>query len=262
VGAVIGPRHVKLLIEYDGTDFAGWQRQAPTAGKTVQGLIEAELERMCGHAITLRGAGRTDSGVHARGQVASFHTDAKIPLHGFVRGLNTALPRAIAVVSADEVPLDFDARRWSRGKHYCYRVWNREARSALDDRTTWHIHHPLDDDAMRAAAALLLGEHDFSAFRAADCDRKNPVRLLRRCDVTREGAYLLRFDLEATAFLKHMVRVIVGTLVDVGLGRKPPASVGEALAARDRKRAGRTAPPHGLTMERVILGDGPVFSRD
>jgi tRNA pseudouridine38-40 synthase len=253
-------RHIKLVVEYDGTDFSGWQRQAPDRGPTIQGAIEAALARMCGHPVTLRGAGRTDAGVHARGQVAAFVTTSTIPLFGFVRGLNTALPRSIAIVSAETAPIFFDPRRWASGKHYVYQVWNRDTRAALVDRFAWHIHHPLALAPMQAAAEILVGEHDFSAFRAADCDRKNPVRTMRRLEVSRtgEGGAMLRFDLEATAFLKHMVRAIVGTLVDVGLGRRTPASMATLLASKDRRLGGRTAPPHGLCLEEVFLADGPV----
>lgn len=245
------PRNLKLTIEYDGTDYAGWQRQ-PAPQRTIQQQIEDALERMTGAFACVRGAGRTDAGVHARGQVASFRTDSAIPLRGFQRGLTALLPRDIAVVEAAEVDDAFDARRAARGKHYAYRVWNRVMRSPLEARTSWHVHRPLDLEAMRAAAALLLGEHDFSAFRASDCDRKNPVRTVRRLDVTASRPHLVTLDIEATAFLKHMVRVISGTLVEVGLGALPAAEVAAILAGGDRDRAGRTAPAHGLTLERVF----------
>ena len=243
-------RTLKLTLEYDGTDFAGWQRQAPPA-RTVQQVLEDALAQMLGAATAIRGAGRTDAGVHARAQVASFRTAARIPNGGFLRGLNALLPRDVAVTAVEDAPDDFDARRHARGKHYAYRIWNREARSPLHERTTWHIYKPLDVPAMSAAAAHLLGEHDFSAFRAADCERKNPVRIMRRLEVSRAGD-VVTLDLEATAFLKNMVRVMAGTLVEVGLGVRPPDDVAAILAGRDRTRAGRTAPPQGLTMERVF----------
>ncbi len=242
-------RHIKLIIEYDGTDFSGWQRQANAP--TVQQTIEEALESMCHTKVILRGAGRTDAGVHARGQVASFRTDARIPVAGFVRGLNSVLPRSIGIRAGAEVDDAFDARRSARGKHYRFQVWNREERAPLVDRYAWHVITPLDVAAMQAGAAFLLGEHDFSAFRAADCDRKNPVRVLHRVDVGRVGD-LVTFDVEGTAFLKHMVRVVVGTLCEVGHGRRVPANIGELLAGRDRTVAGRTAAPRGLSLERVI----------
>ena len=243
-------RTLRLTIEYDGTDFAGWQRQAPPA-RTVQQVLEDALAAMTGTPTAVRGAGRTDAGVHARAQVAHIRLATRIPNGGLLRGLNALLPRDVAITAVDDAPDDFDARRSARGTHYCYRIWNREARSPLHERTAWHLYKPLDLDAMRAGAAPLLGEHDFSAFRAADCERRNPVRVMRRLDVGREGD-LVRLDLEATAFLKNMVRVIAGTLAEVGLGMRAASDVAAILASRDRAQAGRTAPPQGLTLERVF----------
>jgi tRNA pseudouridine38-40 synthase len=245
----VAERHIKLTIEYDGTDFSGWQRQANAP--SVQQTIEEALAGMCHAPVILRGAGRTDAGVHARGQVACFFTDTHIPVRGFVRGLNSVLPRSIGIRAGEEVAPDFDARRSARGKHYRYQVWNAEERAPLVDRYAWHVITPLDLAAMQAGATHLLGEHDFSAYRAADCDRNNPVRVLTRCDVAREGD-LIHFDVEGTAFLKNMVRIIVGTLTEVGHGRRTPENVAEVLASRDRRLAGRTAAPRGLTMVRVL----------
>jgi tRNA pseudouridine38-40 synthase len=168
-----------------------------------------------------------------------------------VRGLNSVLPRSIGVRAGEEVGRDFDARRSARGKHYRYQVWNAEERAPLVDRYAWHVITRLDVEAMQAGARHLLGEHDFSAFRAADCDRKNPVRVLTRCDVVRAGD-LVTFDVQGTAFLKHMVRVIVGTLCEVGHGRRTPENIAEVLATRDRTLAGRTAAPRGLTLFEVL----------
>jgi tRNA pseudouridine38-40 synthase len=249
-----------LTLEYDGTEFAGWQRQAPPA-RTVQQVVEEAIARMTGVLPTLRGAGRTDAGVHARAQVANFHTTSGIPVDGFRRGLNATLPRDVAVVALAEADAGFDARRSARGKHYRYRIWNRESRSPLHERMSWHIHRRLDDGAMRRAAPALLGEHDFSAFRAADCDRRNPVRALRRLEVGRDpDGDLVTIDAEATAFLKHMVRVIAGTLVEVGLGVRDPGEMATVLAGRDRTRAGRTAPAHGLVLCEVYYDVGSPVS--
>jgi tRNA pseudouridine38-40 synthase len=184
------------------------------------------------------------------GQVAAFSTDRSIPLLGFQRGLNTLLPPSIAVTAAAEVAPDFDPRRHASGKLYRYRIWNAEPRSPIRARFAWHLATPLDAAAMQAASPPLVGEHDFSAFRAADCERRSTVRLLRRLDVTRDGD-LITIDVEATAFLKNMVRIIAGTLVDAGKGRTTPDDVRAILASRDRTRAGPTAPPHGLTLVRV-----------
>ena len=243
-----GGRIVRLLLEYDGTDFAGWQRQ--DGQRTVQGCLEDAVQAMTGVATFVRGAGRTDAGVHALGQVASFRTEARIPAPGFLRGLNSQLPPDIAVRELDEAPPDFDARRSARGKLYRYQIWNHPVRSPRAGRTSWHCRAPLDLEAMRAAAALLVGEHDFAAFRASDCERRTTVRLIRRFDIDRAGS-LVSCEVEGTAFLKHMVRILVGTLVGVGRGGFAPEDVAEILRARDRTRAGVTAPARGLTLVRV-----------
>jgi tRNA pseudouridine38-40 synthase len=242
-------RNLRLVLEYDGTDFAGWQRQPRQ--RTVQGTVEEALEKILGASVLLRGAGRTDSGVHARGQVASFETAAAIPCEGLRRGLNGELPCDVAVLAVDEVDPTFDARRSARGKHYAYRVWNAPSRSPLVARISWHLYHPLDIEAMNLAATALLGEHDFSAFRASGCDRKNPVRTLRRAEWVAERPALLALHLEGTAFLRNMARIIAGTLVEVGLHARPASDLSRILEGRDRNLAGRTAPARGLTLEHV-----------
>src|SRR5215468_10406843 len=242
-------RNLRLVLEYDGTDFAGWQRQANA--RTVQEVVETAIAGMVGEPVLLRGAGRTDAGVHARAQVANLHTASRIPCDGLQRGLNGSLPADVAVTAVDDVAEDFDARRSARGKHYAYRVWNAPSRSPLLARTSWHLYRELDVAAMNQAARDLLGEHDFSAFRAAGCDAKNPVRILRRAEWIAEAPLLLALHLEGTAFLRHMARVIAGTLVEVGLHARPVSDVARVLAGRDRTQAGRTAPAHGLTLEGV-----------
>ncbi len=198
----------------------------------------------------MRGAGRTDAGVHARGQVAHFDTDARIPLTGIRRGLNALLPRAIAIVDAVEAAADFDARFSARGKLYRYQVWNADSRSPLRERDAWHRPRALDVEQMRAAAAPLVGRHDFRAFRAADCGRPTTVRTIARLAVERDGD-LVGIEVEADAFLKQMVRIIAGTLVHAGWGKLAAAAVEEALRTGDRRLLGPTAPPHGLTLVRV-----------
>ena len=242
-------RNIRLVLEYDGTDFAGWQRQ-PNA-RTVQEVVEQAISAMVHEPVLLRGAGRTDAGVHARAQVANFRTVTAIPCEGLRRGLNGTLPPDVAIVTADDVDDAFDARRSARGKLYAYRVWNAPSRSPFRARTSWHLYRPLDVTAMNEAACALLGEHDFSAFRAAGCDRKNPVRVLRRAEWLAEEPGLLALTLEGTAFLRNMVRVIAGTLVEVGLHARPVSDVGRILVGKDRTEAGRTAPAHGLTLEHV-----------
>jgi tRNA pseudouridine38-40 synthase len=243
-----GARTLRLVVEYDGTDFAGWQRQA--GQRTVQGCLEAAVEAMTGVATFVRGAGRTDAGVHALGQVASFRTDARIPTDGFLRGLNSHLPPDVAVQELTEAPADFDARLSARGKLYRYQIWNHPIRSPRAARTSWHCRAPLDLAAMRAAAQLLVGEHDFAGFRSSDCDRLTTVRRLRRVEVEREGS-LLTCEVEGTAFLRNMVRILVGTLVAVGWHDLHPDDVARILQHRDRTKAGQTAPARGLTLVRV-----------
>jgi tRNA pseudouridine38-40 synthase len=242
-------RTLRLVVEYDGTPFAGWQRQAGQA--TVQGWLEQAFFAMTGQKVLVRGAGRTDAGVHAEGQVASVEVSSRIPTLGFLRGLNTFLPPEIAVLEVSDMPAGFDARRHARGKIYRYQVWNHPVRSPRLSRYAWHVYDPLDTHAMREAAALLLGEHDFRAFRSSDCDRTNTVRILRRFDVRRDGA-LVFFEVEGTAFLRNMVRILAGTLVGVGKGKMAAAEVTALLQSGDRTRAGVTAPARGLTLVRVI----------
>jgi tRNA pseudouridine38-40 synthase len=243
-------RRLRLVVEYDGTDFSGWQRQ-PTE-RTVQGVLEDAVREMTGETVFIRGAGRTDAGVHADGQVCSLDLDAdNIPTHGLLRGLNSILPADLALIDVAEAAPDFDARFSARGKVYRYTVWTHLVRSPRRARDAWHVRHPVDVEAIRAAATLLVGEHDFRAFRAADCDRRTTRRIVRRLDVDRDGA-LLSLEVEATAFLKNMVRILVGTLVDVGRGRIGAEAIPHMLETGDRAAGGMTAPAHGLTLLRVI----------
>jgi tRNA pseudouridine38-40 synthase len=243
------PRTLRLVIEYDGTDFAGWQRQ--DGQRTIQGCLEAAFREMTGQAVLVRGAGRTDAGVHAEGQAASVEVVSRIPCLGFLRGLNTLVPPAIAVLEVADMPAGWNARHDARGKIYRYRIWNHPVRSPSHARTSWHVYDVLDTQAMRQAAAVLTGEHDFRAFRSSDCDRKNTVRILRRFDVRRDGT-LVSLEIEGTAFLRNMVRILAGTLVAVGKGKMTVADVQAVLASGDRTQAGVTAPACGLTLVRVI----------
>jgi tRNA pseudouridine38-40 synthase len=241
-------RNLRILIEYDGTEFHGWQRQPGL--RTVQGSLEEALHTMTGEAVAIQGAGRTDAGVHAAGQVASFTLAAGIPEAGLLRGLNSYLPADIAILDVSEAPPEFDARFSARGKVYRYRIWNHLVRSPLHARAAWHCRSVLDLAAMRAAAAQLCGEHDFRAFRASDCERRTTVRIIRRLDVDRQGA-LITVEIEATAFLKNMVRILVGTLVDLGRGTLTADTIDQMLRSGDRTAGGITAPPQGLTLLRV-----------
>lgn len=230
-------------LEYDGSGFCGWQSQA--GGGAVQDALEAALAVVADAPTRVVCAGRTDTGVHALAQVVHFDTDAVRPDSAWVRGVNANLPASVAVRWAQPVPDEFHARFSARGRRYRYVLLNRAERSGLMARRVGWFHRPLDADAMRAAAELLLGEHDFSAFRAVECQAKSPIKTLRRADIARHGDILV-FDFEASAFLHHMVRNLVGTLVYVGKGAHPPAWVGELLAGRDRARAAPTFEARGL----------------
>jgi len=251
---------IKLTLEYDGTHYVGWQIQ--DNGPTVQGRVQRALAELLGEPITVTGAGRTDSGVHALGQVAHFDSPRALPLKAYWMGLNGLLPEDIAVVAAEEVAPGFDARRWAKGKRYRYRIGNRRARSPMRRNTHWEIFQPLDLEQMRKAAEALVGEHDFQSFRAADCQAKHAVRKLTKVDVSGTAGDELVVDVAGTAFLKHMVRNIVGSLADVGRGKRPFTWLGELLEQRDRTLAGITAPPQGLTLVEVLYGDGPRSDDD
>ncbi|UOM35169.1 tRNA pseudouridine(38-40) synthase TruA [Acuticoccus sp. I52.16.1] len=241
------PRY-KLTIEYDGTPYVGWQCQE--TGRAVQEALEDALEKFVGTATRVHGAGRTDTGVHATGQVA--HVDlAKDWRADTVRdAVNAHLrPEPVAVLSAERVGDDFDARHSARARHYLYRIVNRRPPLALE-RAAWRVPQPLDVAAMNAAAAHLVGRHDFTTFRAAQCQAKSPLRTLDRLDVTRSGE---RIEVRASArsFLHNQVRSMVGTLVEVGIGRWQPRDVAAALAARSRPACGPVAPAVGLVLTRV-----------
>jgi tRNA pseudouridine38-40 synthase len=237
------PRY-KLVIEYDGTPFAGWQRQAN--GRSVQQAVEEAVERFAGEAARIHCAGRTDAGVHATHQVA--HVDlARDWRTDTVRDAANAhlRPEPVAVVSAEVVPATFDARRSAKRRHYLYRILNRRARPALDATRVWHVPWGLDANLMHEAAQILVGRHDFTTFRAAECQAKNPVRTLERLDVART-ADEIRVKAAARSFLHHQVRSMVGTLMLAGAGRWSVDEVRQALEARDRTRCGAMAPACGL----------------
>jgi len=240
--------HYRLLLEYDGTDYHGWQLQ-PNA-RTLQGVLEGALATVLREPVRLAAAGRTDAGVHALGQVATFRTERVVDPRELRKSLNALTPSDVAVREVAPAAEGFDARRHATARVYEYRIWNQPWRSAFWHRFTWHVPRSLDVRAMRAAAAAIAGEHDFSAFRAADCEAEGPVRRVTHSGLT-EAENLLVYRIEANAFLKHMVRAIVGTLVEVGTGALAPEAMGEILASRDRARAGPTAPPQGLVLVAV-----------
>ncbi|HET7756102.1 MAG TPA: tRNA pseudouridine(38-40) synthase TruA, partial [Steroidobacteraceae bacterium] len=228
---------------YDGSRFAGWQTQRSL--RTVQETAERALGGVAAEPVALVCAGRTDAGVHARGQVAHFDTAAERSTRGWVLGANSALPADLSVAWALPVPAHFHARYCAESRTYRYLVLNRSARSALDARRAAWVWRPLDEQRMAAAAALLVGEHDFSAFRSAECQAKSPLRRLERLTVERRGDYLV-IEATANAFLHHMVRNLAGLLLHIGRGDAPPEAARAVLEGRDRTRSAATAPAEGL----------------
>lgn len=239
---------IALGVEYDGRLFNGWQSQPD--GRTVQDALQRALGQVAGEPVSVVAAGRTDTGVHALEQVVHFDTGATRPLTAWVRGANALLPGSVAVRWAHAVPDEFHARFSAHGRSYRYLLVNRFTRPAIQAGKVGWFHAPLDVAAMQAAAQYLLGEHDFSSFRAAECQAKSPVKHLRQLDIRREGDAIV-FDLGADAFLHHMVRNIVGCLVYVGKGKHSPEWMREILESRNRKLAAPTFAPDGLYLRRV-----------
>jgi len=242
----------RVTLEYDGTDFSGFQLQPN--GRSVQGVLEAALHQITRETRRVIPAGRTDAGVHARGQVAHFDCDTRLSPNDLQRGLNAVLPRDVAVLALEPAAPDFDARRDARAKLYVYRILNRPEPSPLRARSHLHLRAPLDLAAMAEAAKSLLGSHDFSAFRGAPGgvpEDESPRRSLDRLEIVPSGDELA-IEARGRSFLRHMVRNIAGTLIEVGQRRRPPGEVAEVLESRERARAGPTAAAHGLCLERVF----------
>ncbi|MDE0028409.1 MAG: tRNA pseudouridine(38-40) synthase TruA [Deltaproteobacteria bacterium] len=240
--------NVRLTLEYDGTRYRGWQLQPE--GPTVQGALEEALAVLLKEPVRIHGSGRTDAGVHALGQVANFSCPDDRDLGRLRRSLNALTPDDITVKAVEEESPSFEARRDARRRVYEYRLWNHPWRSVFHDRYAWHVMRPLDVDAMRAALPALEGEHDFSSFRAAGCGAATPVRrVYHNALFPWEDHWVYR--IEATGYLRHMVRNIVGTLVEVGLGERAAGDLPALIRSRDRKVAGATAPARGLFLVEV-----------
>ncbi len=239
---------IKLILEYDGTAYSGWQRQPDQP--TIQEAVETAILGVTQINVPVISAGRTDAGVHALGQVASFHIDRDMTPREWTRALNAHLPTSIVVRSAARMPNTFHARYSAKGKLYEYRILNRPERPAVERDYCWHIHQPLDDAAMNQAGLALIGSLDFSSFQTQPTDNDDPICHMQRFTVFREGDRL-RTEAYADRFLKQMIRSIVGTLVEVGLNKRTPESLNTILQARDRSAAGKTAPPQGLFLVRV-----------
>jgi tRNA pseudouridine38-40 synthase len=238
----------KLTLEYEGTAYHGWQVQPGLA--TIQGTLQDVLARFTGAPVQVMGAGRTDAGVHALGQVASFSADLGLDPPTLRKALNANLPPDIVVCRVEEAPPDFDARRSARSKTYRYSVLRRDYPSAWHARHTLYVPSRLDADAMAEAVKSVIGTHDFSAFRAGTCTATTPVRTVLEAAWSMAGD-LWHFEITGNAFLQHMVRILVGTFLEVGRGRRRAAEVAEILASRDRRRAGKTIPAQGLCLVEV-----------
>lgn len=239
---------IKLTLEYDGTAYAGWQRQPNQP--TIQAAVETAIFGVTQITVPVIGAGRTDAGVHALGQVASFRIERDMTPRQWTRALNAHLPESIVVKSVELVPDAFHARHSAKGKLYEYHILNRPERPAVERNYCWHVHRLLDDEAMSTAGISLIGSHDFSSFQTQPTDNDDPICHLQRFRLLREGDRL-RAEFYADRFLKQMIRSIVGTLLEIGLGKRSAESLTSILNARDRSAAGKTAPPQGLFLMRV-----------
>lgn len=243
-------RNIKLLIQYEGTRYQGWQSQKK-GDNTIQGKLETLLSRMCGEEVDLQASGRTDAGVHAAGQVAHFHTNSAMTEPEMLSYINRYLPEDIAVLAVTEAAPRFHSRLNACGKRYRYRVINSSVPDVFWRRYALEVPERLDEEAVRKAAGLLLGQHDFKAFTSAKKGKKSTVRRIDRITLEREKD-LLTFTFEGNGFLHHMVRILVGTLLEVGLGERTPESMLELLENGNREEAGRLVPAKGLMLEKVF----------
>lgn len=242
-------RNIRLLLQYEGTKYLGWQKQQ-SSDNTIQGKLETLLTRMCGEPIEVQASGRTDAGVHAAGQVANFHTNQEMSLEEMQTYINHYLPEDIAVLAVSEAAPRFHSRLNATGKCYCYRVINSSVPNVFWRRYALTVQENLDVDAMRQAAGFLVGEHDFKAFTSAKKGKKSTVRRIDRITIDRQDG-LLTFTFEGNGFLHHMVRIIMGTLLEVGTGKRRPESIPEILEAKSRDAAGYLAPAKGLMLMKV-----------
>ncbi len=241
-------RTIKLTLEYDGSGYVGWQRQPN--GLSVQQVVEEALTQLLGQAVTLFSSGRTDAGVHARGMVAHLQTERFLPLRAFRDGTNRFLPPTVAVKQVEEMKGGFHARFDARGKWYRYSIYLAPVRTPLHGRSAWWLRPTLDLDAMKEAAALFVGRHDFAAFRTSGCAAKTTIRDVFAVDLQCHE-HLLTIDVKGSGFLRNMVRMMAGTLVEVGQGKRSPKALAELLAGRDGGGSAHTAPAHGLCLMEV-----------
>lgn len=242
-------RNIRLLLQYEGTRYQGWQRQT-SSDNTIQGKIETLLSKMCQEPIEISASGRTDAGVHAMGQVANFHTNSEMSTEEMLAYCNRYLPEDIAVVEVSEATPRFHSRLNACGKCYCYRVINSDIPNVFWRRFAQEVPEKLDEDVMRRAAELLLGEHDFKSFTSAKKGKKSTVRRIDEISIVREGN-LLSFTFVGNGFLHHMIRILMGTLLEVGMGKRTPESMTDILEACNRETAGPLVPAKGLTLMKV-----------
>ena len=242
-------RNIRLLLQYEGTRYQGWQRQT-SSDNTIQGKMETLLSKMCQEPIEISASGRTDAGVHAMGQVANFHTNSEMSTEEMLAYCNRYLPEDIAVVEVSEAAPRFHSRLNACGKCYCYRVINSDIPNVFWRRFAQEVPEKLDEDAMRRAAELLLGEHDFKSFTSAKKGKKSTVRRIDEISIVREGD-LLSFTFVGNGFLHHMIRILMGTLLEVGMGKRTPESMTDILEACNRETAGPLVPAKGLTLMKV-----------
>jgi len=241
-------RTIVLTIEYDGGAYVGWQLQPN--GLAIQEVVEKALAEILGYEVRVHASGRTDAGVHARGMMAHFLADTNLPLKAFREGVNSFLPRDVAIKGVREMPAGFHARFAAKGKWYRYTIYRGEVRSPLAARSAWYLRGSLNLDQMRTAAENLVGEHDFRAFRSSGCLAKTTVREIFSIDISADNEFIY-VDVRGSGFLKNMVRMIVGTLVDVGLGRRPVEDMATLVAGTNEMVCGQTAPAHGLCLQEV-----------
>lgn len=242
-------RNIKLVIEYDGTNYHGWQKQPKL--KSIQGTIEEAIRHITGEKVSLTGSGRTDAGVHALAQVASFKTESEIKCRVLKRGLNAVLPSDISIKEVSDAENSFNARFSAKGKVYIYRILNRDFPSPFEKNYSWFVPNRLNMAKVRRAAGKFTGKHHFGAFRSAECSSKKPEKEIKSLKVRKNGD-IITFEIEADGFLQHMVRIITGTLVDVGKGKIPAENIDKILSSLDRRRAGVSAPSSGLYLKEVF----------
>jgi tRNA pseudouridine38-40 synthase len=251
-------RRLKVILEYDGTAFHGWQKQKNSVG--LQNVLEEKLKILLKQPTLVEGASRTDTGVHALGQVIAFNVEGDKAAESILRGMNGLLPQTIRAREISEVPLVFDPRRDTQHKSYRYTWFNHPVASPFWRRYSWHSHEPLDIAAMNQAAGMLVGEHDFSSFRAAGCTAKTPIRTILECKVVKDKERV-QLRITGQAFLHQMVRIIAGTLFDIGTGKRNPGEMKAILAGKSRKLTGKTAPAEGLILWEIKYAEIPRAGR-